>query len=275
MGMHENEHQNSSLERNEEKSCDRKRSCCGKCCCGCRGPQGERGPRGPIGPRGPKGDVGPQGKEGLQGEPGPVGPQGERGGEGESGEPGPRGEPGEMGSQGLPGPQGEKGEPGPQGTCECDLSDIFALITKINDEIAIINQKITYVESFVYLSDIVEVWSHTAALSGLGAGIIYAGYTYNFWGIGSLNHIQTINNGTKYILIDSSQYEPLTYYRGDSTIGTMWIETPSGNTYTLPIRFDETGIYFTSGSQLTNLPVGTTFKFTQALILVDPESVAP
>ena len=48
-----------------------------------------------------------------------------------------------------------------------------------------------------------------------------------------------------------------------------------GALYTMLIRFDSTGIYIRLGSQLTNFPVGTTFKFTKALILVPPDSPGP
>ena len=103
------------------------------------------------------------------------------------------------------------------------------------------------------------------------SAVIHAGFTYNFWGIGALNHVQTLTSGVRYYLITSVQYPELLFYQGDTTIGTLWIETPGGNVYSLPIRFDSTGIYFTPSSNYTNLPVGTTFKFTQALILVTPE----
>ena len=165
--------------------------------------------------------------------------------------------------------------------CDCEaieerLTNLENRVTNIENEITNIYNKIHIIESFIYLSDVVEYWSLTAALSGLGAAVISAGFTYNFWGIGALNHQQTLNNGSTYYLITSSQCPELGYYQGDSTIGTLWIETPAGgNLYSLPIRFDSTGIYFTPTNQMTSLPVGTTFKFTQALILVTPDSPAP
>ncbi len=72
--------------------------------------------------------------------------------------------------------------------------------------------------------------------------------------------------------IEGDQYPELANYQGDTTIGTLWIETPAGVVYSYPIRFDRTGIYFTPNNQLTNLPAGTTFKFTQALILAPPKT---
>jgi len=169
---------------------------------------------------------------------------------------------------------GATGADGAAGTCDCDLADIENRLTIIEESIVDIYEKITIIEGFIYLSDVVQVWSTTPSLSGIGTGIIYSGFTYNFWGIGYLDHSQTLNNGTKYMLMSASQFPDLQSYQGDTTIGTLWIETPAGVVYSLPIRFDETGIYFIPSTQMTNLPAGTTFKFTQALILVTSDSFA-
>jgi len=144
----------------------------------------------------------------------------------------------------------------------------------IDNQILNIFSQLNAIEQFVHLSDVSEIWSNTAEISGLGAAVINSGYTYNFWGIGTLNHQQTLNAGTVYYLIESSQFNPLTFYQGDSTIGTLWIETPapSSSVFSLPIRFDDTGIYFTPDTTYVNLPVGTIFRFTQSLILVDTSS---
>jgi hypothetical protein len=150
-----------------------------------------------------------------------------------------------------------------------DLSLLESRIKTIETEIVDIERKIKIIEDFIYLSDISRIWTPTVSLSGIGAAVIHSGHTYNFWGIGALDHTQTLSNGTTYYIMRSNQYEELLLYQGDTTIGTLWIETPSGNVYSFPIRFDETGIYFIPNSQLTNLPVGTTFKFTQALILAE------
>ncbi len=249
-------------------------------CC-CRGPKGDTGPQGPAGEQGLRGEAGPQGpagEQGLRGEAGPQGPAGEQGLRGEAGPQGPVGEQGlrgEAGPQGPVGEQGLRGEAGPKGEdgeCNCDCEEIDNRLSIMEQKITNINRQITYIQSFLYLSDVIEVFSETPALLGLGAAVIHSGYTYNFWGTGALDHQQTLSNGTKYYLILSSQYKELTYYQGDTTIGTLWIETPTKNVYNLPIRFDETGIYFTPSTQMANLPIGTTFKFTQALILVDTEN---
>jgi len=125
-------------------------------------------------------------------------------------------------------------------------------------------------ESFVFLSDVVQVWSTTTQLLGAGVGVIHAGFTYNIWGIGALDHQQTLNVGQTYYLIQGSQIPELAWYQGETTLGNLWIETPGGNVYNLSIRFDSSGIFFTPINQMSNLPIGTVLKFTQALILVDP-----
>ncbi|MCL2574344.1 MAG: hypothetical protein FWE34_07335 [Defluviitaleaceae bacterium] len=199
---------------------------------------------------------------GLPGPPGPPGPSGPQGAQGPSGPPGPQGE------RGMQGTQGPQGEPG---TCPYDFEELERRVTILEKEIVNIYTIIHRLESFIYLSDVEELWSLTPALRGLGSGVIHSGFTYNFWGIGALDHVQTLTNGVRYYLITASQYEPLTYYQGEPTLGTLWIDAPGRAIETMPIRFDETGIYFIPTTQMTNLPVGTVFKFTQALILVSPD----
>ncbi|MCL1874097.1 MAG: hypothetical protein FWF85_08285 [Clostridiales bacterium] len=151
-----------------------------------------------------------------------------------------------------------------------DLDALEDRLSGINQEIADLFLQLQSIEDFVRLSAVTEVWSLSADLSGLGVAVINSGYTYNFWGIGTLNHQQTLESGETYYLIESSQFQPLTLYQGSSTIGTLWIETPApaSSVYSIPVRFDGSGIYFTPSTTISNLPVGTTFKFTQALILV-------
>ena len=146
-------------------------------------------------------------------------------------------------------------------------NDSLSLEKKLLD----LYEQLYCIEQFLQLSNVTEMWSPTIELSGTGVAVIYSGYTYNFWGIGALDHQQTLNSMTTYYLITSDQYPTLELYQGEATIGTLWVETPFGETYSLPVRFDNTGVYFTPYAQLTNLPVGTTFKFTQSLILVDPD----
>ena len=259
---------------------------------GATGLDGLAGATGATGLDGLAGATGATGATGLDGLAGPTGPAGAAGGPmGPTGTTGPTGATGATGGLVV-------GDPlfyvvGPTGaTAAMNYGDTLTVTTATPDLLTItvtqgsaivdfdltaletrlttIENNITVIQDFLYLSDVEEIWSQTTALSGLGAAVIYSGYTYNFWGIGALNHTQTLVNGSTYYLITSAQYPPLTLYQGTATIGTLWVIPPSGALLTLPIQFDATGIYFTPNSQMTNLPIGTTFKFTQALILVDP-----
>ena len=151
-------------------------------------------------------------------------------------------------------------------------NDLEYKLSLIEKQIVNIYEEIHEIKNFINLSDVTYIWSTMTQLRGLGAGVIHSGYTYNFWGIGALDHVQTLNNSTVYMLITSDQCPELKWYHGESIIGTLWIETPTGNVSSMPIRFDDIGIYFTPTSNMSNLPIGTTFKFTQALILVPPQA---
>ena len=148
-----------------------------------------------------------------------------------------------------------------------DLDSLENRLTEADQEISNIFHQLQVIADFVSSSGVTEIRTLSANLAALGAAVINSGYTYNFWGIGTLNHVQTLNSGQTYYLIESSQYEPLTFYQGTSTISTLWIETPYGDVYSFPIRFDASGIFFTPDATYYNLPAGTAFKFTQALIL--------
>jgi len=146
-------------------------------------------------------------------------------------------------------------------------------LTAIDGQIVSIIDQIDTIEQLIRLSEVTTLYSQTPELSALGAAVINSGYIYNFWGIGTLSHQQTLYEGTVYYLVDISQFEPLSFYQGSSTISTLWIELPAPSTvtYSLPIRFDAAGIYFIPDTTYLNLPAGTAFRFTQTLILVDPE----
>ena len=131
-------------------------------------------------------------------------------------------------------------------------------------------ERLEYLEQFLNVSNVIVIHSKTAQLLDLGIAVVHSGSTYNIQGIGTLNHVQTLNNGTTYYLITSDQYEPITWFIGESVIGTLWVITPSGVTHNMPIKIDNTGIYFTPSSQLSNLPIGTTFRFMQTIILKKP-----
>ena len=151
-----------------------------------------------------------------------------------------------------------------------DYSDIEKRLANIEEELTNMYQTLMFAEGFIYLSDINEIWTTTTELTGLGVAVTHSGYGYNFRGIGTLAHCQTLVNGTTYYLIQSSQYPDLSLHQGEKTTGTLWIETPDKENIPLPIHFDKTGIYFTPIKQLPTLPARTTFQFTQTLILVTP-----
>ncbi|MCL2587511.1 MAG: hypothetical protein FWE31_04735 [Firmicutes bacterium] len=164
--------------------------------------------------------------------------------------------------------------------CEqcCDCEAIENALTEIRNEIEV-------VKSFIYLSDVRDfltnngLFRNTAITpnSGPGVSVINAGNAYNFWGTNSITRTGiNLANNTQYYIIDHRAtvlIPELQWYQGDSTIGTVWVEipgTPNSTVYAWPLRFDSTGIYFTTLTALNNLPIVTTFKFTQALILVEP-----
>ena len=142
-------------------------------------------------------------------------------------------------------------------------------LTTIDGQIADVASQVDGLEQFVHLSEISEIWSETEEILGVGAAVIRSGYTYNFWGIGALSQPQTLVADVDYFIIDSTQFVPLQQYVGAATIGTLWIDTQTvlPDTFSLPIRFDSTGIYFKSDINY-DLPAGAVLRFTQALILV-------
>ena len=103
-------------------------------------------------------------------------------------------------------------------------------------------------------------------------GIIWSGYTYNFWMI-SPHNTRSISfaNNTTYYLLRAQDFEPLTWYQGQATFGTIWVEQSNNNYNAFPVMLDNTGIYFKPGSvsSVTNI------KFTQTLVLSPPDSPLP
>jgi len=102
--------------------------------------------------------------------------------------------------------------------------------------------------------------------------VVRSGIIRNFFGIGVLNHQQTFSQGNTYMIIDNNQYPALNYYTGSETWTTLWIEPPGGSVITIPVKLDNTGIYFTMKSNMPNVAAGATFRFTVALVLIDPNS---
>jgi hypothetical protein len=184
--------------------------------------------------------------QGVQGVQGVVGPTGPTGAAGEAGPMGPTGDTGPMGST------------GPTGTCDC--SALEERITNLETEIRTIVSEITP-------STVRTALTEEPTLSGIGTSVINTGDTFNFWGTNELTQAASLNNGQTYYIATSDQFPELKNYQGSPTITTMWIEKPDGTTQTVPVYFDSNGIYFTPSSSINNLPIGTSFKFTQALIL--------
>ena len=154
-----------------------------------------------------------------------------------------------------------------------EITAIEQRITTIEQEISYIFTEINRIERFVYISRITNIYSLTERLLGVGVSVMHIGFEHEFWGMGSLSQASTLVNGVTYYIITTAQYPQLRFYVLESTITTLWIETPGGTLYNFPVRFDESGIYFTPPSQLSNLPAGTTFKFTQTLLLIDPDEL--
>jgi len=148
---------------------------------------------------------------------------------------------------------------------------------QLEQRVEVLEKRIHTLENFIELSEITDYTVTTTSLVGLGVSVIRSGFTHNFWGTGTVSGISTLSltNGNTYYLIRSGTTDnptagicqPLTLYQGSPTIGTLWIKTGS-NAYSLPIYFDNTGIYIQPTTQM-NLGTGATFRFTQSLILVD------
>jgi hypothetical protein len=200
--------------------------------------QGNTGPAGPAGAQGPIGATGPQGIQGL---------------------------PGAQGLQGFPGDKGATGATGPQGpTGVCDCS-------ALSDRISQLETTVQNLVSYVTPSAVRSVKSNDPALSGTGTSVIQTGDSYVYWGYDTLTNGTSLNNGQRYYLATVDQFPELQKYQGAPTITTMWIVEPDGSTYTVPLYFDSTGIYFTPQNNINHLNGGTTFRFTQSLILQSNE----
>lgn len=169
------------------------------------------------------------------------------------------------------------------GPVDSDISDLYTFVQELYSFIS-------YSDVHVYNCSNSPFFDSSHAGAGAGVlvplsnspdtyhyqvGVIWSGYTYNFWLI-SPNHPnpaspRTISfpSGNKTYLLRSSNFEPLGWYQGQATFGTMWCLGSNGNYTPLPVMFDTTGIYVeptnNSFSSLSNV------KFTQTLILTPPE----
>ena len=178
------------------------------------------------------------------------------------------------------------------------VTNIESNVTNIHNDITTINQLILQLQDDVYLSDVIDYLSPQIRpivgganpLLGLGVSAIRIGNNYNFWGTGQLANITSLTLGATYYIVEAGQpsevppakptkIPELKWYQGEPTTGTVWIEdrnhTGGAMLVSMPLMFDETGIYFVATvptGNLANLQPGATFKFTQSLILVNSSS---
>jgi len=142
-------------------------------------------------------------------------------------------------------------------------------ITNIKNDIVNINTAISNLEDFVFISDFAEVYTTYSQLSRLGVGVVRTGITHSFFGIGALDHTQTLAGGTVYTLITSAQYPPLALYVGTPTYTQGWLVSPTGAVLaTMPVLLDGTSVRFILDSQQPGVPAGSTVRFTVALVLL-------
>jgi len=160
-----------------------------------------------------------------------------------------------------------------QWNCEKTEDCLDERLTNIENELIIINNRLTIVEQSVAISDVRSEKSTNQLFNGLGASVISIGPTYNYWGEGLLVGAHTWSQGGKYYLITVAQFPELAWYQGEATIGTVWF-TGSSGLKALPIFVDSTGIYIQPTSN-ENAQNGTSFKFTLTLILIDPNQPTP
>jgi uncharacterized repeat protein (TIGR01451 family) len=133
-----------------------------------------------------------------------------------------------------------------------------------------VNYHMQQIARFLYLSEVTELDAPAEELAGLGVAVIFVGFNYNFWGIGSLSEAQTLSAGGIYYLMEVTQYPAMLNYQGETTFGTLWVMRPGEPAVKYPIRFDESGIYIIPKTPLT-LPSGTRLSFTESIILAEPQ----
>lgn len=150
-----------------------------------------------------------------------------------------------------------------------DLTEIYKQLNMIDNDIVNINNKITEIENFIFVSEFVEVFSTDLRLSHLGVGVVRTGITHSFFGIGALDHTQTLAGGTVYTLMTSAQYPPLALYVGTPTYTQGWLVSPTGTVLaTMPVLLDGTSVRFVLDSQKPGVPANSTVRFTVALALI-------
>jgi hypothetical protein len=129
---------------------------------------------------------------------------------------------------------------------------------------------IAAIEAETTVSDVTTLPAYDSNLTGTATSVISIGPQYNFFGSGHTNASMSLNNNQTYYLIRASQFAPLALYQGDATVATLWV-TSGSNTYSFPLFFDATGIYFTPHTQVAGIAAGATFSFTMLLILAQAQ----
>ena len=113
--------------------------------------------------------------------------------------------------------------------------------------------------------------------SNYQVGVIWSGYTYNFWLISPSNSRSISVSGGVHMILDAEHFiddlgrKPLKSYQGQTTFGSIWM-LESGSYKLYPVMLDNTGIYINIGSTTNNI---TNAKFTQTLILIPPPAENP
>jgi len=167
-------------------------------------------------------------------------------------------------------------------------SDISNLYNYVQD----LYSFVSYSDVFIFNASSAPFYNTTVAGSPAGAqvplnqsphtnnyqvGVIWSGYTYNFWLISPTNNASMTINGNKHMILDAEHFiddkgrTPLKSYQGQTTFGSLWL-LENGSYKLYPVMLDNTGIYIQIGSQTNGV---ANAKFTQTLILIPPAEENP
>ena len=141
-----------------------------------------------------------------------------------------------------------------------------ASVELLLDEICKLQNQIAAINTELEVSTLSAVSTRDTTFAGITTSILSQGEKYNLWGSGSTTSGGSLANGQTYYIMTGSDFAPLSYYQGSSSITTMWLHSGS-NDYSFPLRFDTTGIYFTCPTGGVSFTAGATLGFTQTLIL--------
>ena len=177
------------------------------------------------------------------------------------------------------------------GPVDTDISNLYTYVQDLYSFISFSDVHIyrAYAHPFYYRTSGTEPNPNPAQLIPLSdspdpnfhyqIGVIWSGYTYNFWLISSdpaRSAKFTLQGKTTYYLLRAEDFvtadgqHPLTWYQGQVTFGTLWID--DGTYISIPVMLDNSGIYINPLSQIPNI---VNAKFTQTLILSPPTSPMP